>query len=383
MKLHLIFEADLGTALKAALEKRGHVVSGVDYALEQFRDYISAHPPDAELILADGRVGIGTIADSVQLLKDIRLTIPQIRIIVILPQDASTEWVQAIGRLGIYDVHCFNQFGIHDVLEWMEHIRTPADVWREEPLPDGKVGQAVSPLLQKEKPMIREPPIIEERIIGTVPIGVAGVSGRVGCTHVALSMAIYLAQYGRTALVECQGHSLRSVHPEQETQTWKKGVTERGVKLYSGLEKAEWLPILSLGYQYVVLDFGPITTAEEGEWMRCPQRFFVAQSSPWDMVRLSATLETYMERYPQRAWHVLFNLTDEARFEELDYSLSRKEKEAMKLHMYRHPYQPDVQHGVDHEPWLQEVLPKVRQQKPSPWATWFKRNSKEGAHYEK
>lgn len=374
MKLHLIFEAELGTALKAALEKREHVVSGMDYTLEQFRDYISAHPVDTGLVLADGRAGIGTIADSVQLLKDIRLVIPQTRMIVILPQDAATDWIQAIGRLGIYDVHCTNQFGIHDVLEWIEHPRTPADVWREEPLPDGKVVQTSAPVLQKEKPTIREPPIIEERIIGTVPIGVAGISDRVGCTHVALSIAIYLAKVGRTALVECQGHSLRSLQPEQEPEAWKKGVTEKGVKLYSGLEKAEWLPILTMGYQYVVLDFGHIATAEEVEFMRCPQRFFVAQTSPWDMERLSTTLESYLERYPQQAWQVLFNLTEQARFEELNYSLSRKEKEAMKLHMFRYPYQPEWTHEVNHEEWLQAVLPKVRQERNRPW-TWFKRKS--------
>lgn len=373
MKLHLIFEAELGTALKAALEKREHVVSGMDYTLEQFRDYLSAHPIDAELVLADGRAGIGTIADSIQRIKDIRMTIPQIRMIVVLPQDAATDWIQAIGRLGIYDVHCTNQFGIQDVLEWIEHPRTPADVWREEALPDGKVGQE-APVLKKDKPLIREPPLIEERIIGTVPIGVAGVTGRVGCTHVALAMAIDLARYGRTALVECQGYSLRSLQPDQEPEMWKKGVTERGVKLYSGLEKAEWLPILTMGYQYVVLDFGNIATADEGELMRCPQRFFVAQTSPWDMVRFMATLETYIERYPQQTWRVLLNLTDENRFEELDYSLTRKEKEALKLHLYRYPYQPDVEKGVAHESWLQEVLPKVRPQSSRRLFSWIRKS---------
>jgi hypothetical protein len=374
MKLHLIFEAELGSALKAALEKREHVVSGMDYTLEQFRDYVSVHPIEAELVLADGRAGMGTIADSIQRLKDIRMIIPQTRIIVVLPQDATTEWIQAIGRLGIYDVHCTNQFGIQDVLHWMEHPRTPADVWREEALPDGKVGQEPPPVLKKDKPIIREPPLIEERIIGTVPIGVAGVSNRVGCTHVALSMAIYLAKVGRTALVECQGQSLRSLWPGQELEAWKKGVTERGVKLYSGVEKIDWLPILTMGYQYVVLDFGSIVTADEGEFMRCPQRFFVAQTSPWDMERLSATLEAYMERYPKQTWKVLLNLTNETRFEELDYSLSRKEKEAMKLNMYRYPYQPDAEHEVDHELWLNEVLPKVRPQSSRRLFSWIRKS---------
>jgi hypothetical protein len=374
MRLHLIFEADLVMALKAALEKREHVVSGMDYTLEQFRDYVSVHPIEAELVLADGRAGMGTIADSIQRIKDIRMTIPHIRMIVVLPQDAATDWIQAIGRLGIYDVHCTNQFGIQDVLEWMEHPRTPADVWREEALPDGKVGQEPPPVLKKDKTVIREPPLIEERIIGTVPIGVAGVSSRVGCTHVALSMAIYLARVGRTALVECQGQSLRSLWPGQEPETWKKGVTERGVKLYSGLEKGEWLPILTLGYQYVVLDFGHIATADEGELMRCPQRFFVAQTSPWDMERLSATLESYLDRYQKQTWRVLLNLTDENRFEELDYSLSRKEKDALKLHLYRYPYQPDVEKGVAHESWLQEVLPKVRPQSSRRFFSWKRKS---------
>lgn len=372
MKIHLVFEAELGEALKKALEKREYVVSALDYTLEQFRDFMSGHRMDADIILADGRAGIATVAESFRLFKEIRILVPQTRIIVVLPEEATKDWVQGLGRLGIYDIHCSNQFGIQDVLGWLEHHGTPADVWDHDTLPDAKIGQA-SPTLKREKPVIREPPLIEERIVGTVTIGVAGVSSRVGCTHTARSMALFLSQYGRTALVECQGCSLRSLRPEHSPDAWKTGITEEGVKLYSGLEKMEWLPILTQGYQYVVLDFGSIVTGDEGEFMRCPQRFLVANTSPWDMERLYRTLESYMGRYPQQAWQVLLNLTDGQRFDEINYSLSRKEKEAMKLHMYRYPYQPDWSNGVDHEEWLKEILPKVRQQRISSLASWFKR----------
>jgi|GEM_PF-6471571 len=358
MKWHLVFSPEISAQLTEALADRGWEVTGTDATLEQFRVAAEGGMVHADVALIDGTAGIVDKRDCVRLLREVRALLPDLRLIVLLPAAADREWIRALGHLGIYDVYAVGHFTAEDVVRWAERRKTIADVPGETDLPDGKVEPSGIRLAPSGRP--KERVVVEERIVGCVPIAVGGVGARSGATHVALSMAVWLAREGfQTAVVECRGESLAALRTDVAAAA-PGGFRWEGTDVFTALG-APWIPILSAGYQYVVLDFGDLTAAgetDEMEFMRCPLRFLVTGVSAWDLARTFSALGRWKEKYPAQEWNVALNFADEAKYREVAESLLPREKKALKLRFWHVPFYSDPARPPDLGEWLSPVLPR-------------------------
>ncbi|MNW46698.1 hypothetical protein D3C74_240100 [compost metagenome] len=157
MKLHLVFDLSILTPLVEALEGHGHSITGKDVNLEQFVVAASARQVDAEIAIVDGGLGVIRRQDCVNHLKEVRMRVPDTRLIVILPE-LDSEWQRNLGMYGIYDVYAAEQFGIEDIQKWIQTKKTLADIpnfHTEFPLSKGKVEGKVGFSLEKNKGKIQ------------------------------------------------------------------------------------------------------------------------------------------------------------------------------------------------------------------------------------
>lgn len=153
MKLHLVFDLSILTPLAGALEKQGHSITGTDVTLEQFAVAASAGQVDAETAIVDGGLGVVRRQDCVNYLKEVRMRVPDMRLIVILPE-LDSEWQRSLGMYGIYDVYAAEQFGIEDIQKWIQTKKTLADIpgfSAESHLSQKKVEKKVGFSLEKNK----------------------------------------------------------------------------------------------------------------------------------------------------------------------------------------------------------------------------------------
>jgi len=359
-RIHLVFDSTTGRELSSALQERGYVVSGMDATLEQFRIAAEAGQVEAGLAIVDATAGVVNKQDSVQFLRDIRGFVPDTRLIVILPVSADREWLRALGHIGIYDVYPVERFSVEDVLTWIQRRKTIADMPGDAEIPAGKIkpsGVRLSSSPAKERV------IVEERIVGSVAIAVGGAGPRSGSTHLALSMAVWLAKEGHTAaVVECRGESLAALRTDVPAAA-PGGFRWLGTDVFTALGEP-WLPILSAGYQYVVLDFGNLTAvgaADEAEFMRCPLRFLVTGVSAWDLPRTFTAMGNWKEKYVAQEWNVALNFADEMKFREVAESLLPRERKALKLKFWRVPFCCDPSQPPDYRDWLEPVLPRKKE----------------------
>lgn len=153
MKLHLVFDLSILTPLVGALEGHGHSIAGTDVTVEQFAIAASAGQVDAEVALVDGGLGVVRKQDCINYLKEVRMRVPDMRMIVILPE-LDSEWQRNLGMYGIYDVYAAEQFGIEDIQKWIQTKKTLADIPNfnaEIPLSQKKVERKVGFSLEKNK----------------------------------------------------------------------------------------------------------------------------------------------------------------------------------------------------------------------------------------
>jgi hypothetical protein len=367
MRIHLVFEPELSFPLQKVLEQQGQEITGSDVTLDQFRILTSAHPPPADVALIDGTTGIVDKRESIQMLREIRASVPEMRLIVILPESAEREWIRCLGRLGIYDIHCTSEFSAQDVNRWLERRGTIADVPPDEPATGlEKIERGTKKRLRKSV----KTTVIEEKVIGSVSIGIAGIDRRCGSTHAALSLAVFLAKYGKVALIECGKPSLHVLDIGCPSVVAPDGFHVKGVDVF-GCPNKEWIPLLSVGYGYVILDFGNLRTlSDETEYIRCALRFLISGASSWDLFCLYSLMEAWMGKYPALVWNVMINFADENRFRDIFGSLTSKEKKDLKLQLVQFPFHSDPLHPPSYEHILRDILPRKARRKG--WvSSWF------------
>lgn len=113
--------------LTRVLQDRDYTVTGTDVTLEQFHIAAEAGSIEAEVALIDATAGTLQKQESIRLLQQVRMCIPETRLIVLLPE-SDVEWQKALGTYGIYDLYVIDKFAIEDVVKWIVTRKTIADV---------------------------------------------------------------------------------------------------------------------------------------------------------------------------------------------------------------------------------------------------------------
>ncbi|MDP5276129.1 AAA family ATPase [Chengkuizengella axinellae] len=127
MKIHLVYDSEY-EGLKDALEEDGYEVIERDYSLEQFKDYSMGGRTKSDVALINGYNGSLDKHGIYETLKQIRVNLPKLRLIVQFPESFNEDrkWVLDIIGLGIYDIHFIDEFDLHDVENWLHNEMTIA-----------------------------------------------------------------------------------------------------------------------------------------------------------------------------------------------------------------------------------------------------------------
>lgn len=347
MRIHLVFEPDISAPMQQALKQAGYEVTGYDFTLYQFRDFVSdesAHDKaSADIAIVDASLGINNTSESIKTLRQIRSLAPDLRIIAILSQDASKSWVKGLVNCGIYDIYTVGTFSKEDITRWIENRKTLADYESENISINEKIQG--KPRFKNARGSGDRPAETIEKIVGTVSIGIAGVTDRCGSTHASLSIASFIAGLGhKVAMIECHGSDLKEFATTFD--------------IISVGEKEVWIQLLMGVYDYVIFDFGNINTCDEHEYMRCTKRFLISGVSDWDVQKLYEVLDKRLTE-TSAGWDILLNFSNEERFHEISGSLTAKEKRSLKIQMYQLPFNVNALEPHNYYSWLSDVLPKL------------------------
>ncbi|MBY7740280.1 hypothetical protein [Paenibacillus polymyxa] len=186
--------------------------------------------------------------------------------------------------------------------------------------------------------------------IGTMVIGVAGMSGRVGTTNQAIQCAMYLAQkHKKVACFELG----------QEAVFWKMNHTRQnpfhieGVDFYP--KCTEYLKfIFSNKYDAAILDLGSLMkegdlTAQVQEYARANIKLLIAGSAEWDIDRLTDTVEQLHENHFLPGTKIIMNLTDDRSFHKIESELlTKKQQKEFGITLHMGSLFPDPMRDVDH-----------------------------------
>ncbi|GBF35466.1 GGDEF domain protein [Desulfocucumis palustris] len=139
-KVHLVFESDVIENIYGAIKEFAQV-TGKDFTMDTAAQWAKSgrgEPPD--IILIDGTVDVsridltnGSIARDtsfVSRLKEIRISRPNSRIILLLPEERTedTGFLQAVTSLAVFDIYFVKEFNERHLRQWFETRRTFADV---------------------------------------------------------------------------------------------------------------------------------------------------------------------------------------------------------------------------------------------------------------
>lgn len=348
MKLHLVFDLSILTPLAGALEKQGHSITGTDVTLEQFAVAASAGQVDAEIAIVDGSLGVIRRQDCVTHLKEVRMRVPDMRLIVILPE-LDSEWQRSLGMYGIYDVYAAEQFGIEDVQRWIQTKKTLADIPGFNPeLPSQKkVERKVGFSLEKNKGKVQtllsdwtrgfkraekntapvndeskereareltdhveSPVTIEEKqeyvnvdkqkktdsqpeklpihVSQPYIVAVGGLARRSGNTHTALQIAYETASKGlKTAFVEYRNKPRPSDIVSFATDFDGLKFKRHGIDFFPNRSPFDVAEVYTLEYDSVILDLGVLVDENEGRLkMNSAAQEFLR--CPYQLITLSA-----------------------------------------------------------------------------------------------
>ncbi|MFD1736227.1 hypothetical protein ACFSCX_06570 [Bacillus salitolerans] len=211
---------------------------------------------------------------------------------------------------------------------------------------------------------IKEKVIIQERLIGAIFIGVAGVESATGSTHLSLLLANFLSKKGlRVAVLEAnKSEDFFEIEYAYEggrgyTSEESKFVIE-GITHYKSVKGMNIADIVHL-YDFIILDIGSIEkTVFFEEFYRSHISIVTAHGSEWRRKSLLKFLQKHHEKEHQ-SWKIVVPFADSLTLHDL--------KKETGLSIYSLPSHPDPYQGqadTDHllEEMLQGYIPKKKRQ---------------------
>ncbi|MCC3379284.1 hypothetical protein ACFQ5D_20500 [Paenibacillus farraposensis] len=186
---------------------------------------------------------------------------------------------------------------------------------------------------------------------GTVLIGIAGTSNRVGTTNQAIQCAMYLSRiYKKVAICEL-------VHGP-EAVFWKLNPSRQNpfqvnkVDFYP--KCSEHLPIIfSQQYNAVVLDLGSILekgnlAGQVHEFVRSAHKILVTGSAEWEIDRLMDSIQQLHESKYLLGTSIILNLSNDQVFYNITTDLiAKKQQKELGIRLFKGSLVPDPISAVD------------------------------------
>lgn len=147
---------------------------------------------------------------------------------------------------------------------------------------------------------VQERIILQDRIIGTITVAVIGVESKMGATHFSIMIANYLHRKGyKVALKEANGsrdftrieHAYEGIK-DFESQTTRFSIN--GVDYFKSNSPEDMSKLISLGYDYLILDIGYPDDSDWGqEFFRAGVQLVLGSGSEWRQPQLVRFRERY------------------------------------------------------------------------------------------
>lgn len=219
----------------------------------------------------------------------------------------------------------------------------------------------------KEKVIYQENVIFQDRIVGTVVIGVGGVGRRTGTTHSTIQLSLFLQKQGyKVACVELLDSSIHfpafyTLHPEAGTN---KSFSIKGIDFYPNADLDKYIHVISSQYEYVIVDFGHIFINSKNtmipyanEFLRSHMQIITATPALWDVSNILNTIDTLRQIPFSRDLYFIVNLTDDRTFKEFSKMFSKNEKASLRLSFSQTSFTPDpFQLSENNQIVLQKLL---------------------------
>jgi len=279
--------------VRGALEELGHsVVQACEPggAADLSRLLGDAEATGCELVVLEVAGGGEDDAGTVEAVRRFRITRPEARMIVVLPEGGKADGLTTeLVSMGVYDLLAVADAELPVALgAALAHPATYALAAR---------WQVRAPLAETRKrggrslarPAVeRTVETIVERVVGCVVIAVAGVGPRVGTTHLALSLARTLTDDGHpvAAVMTNEAHwrSIAAGYEGVEIDEVRSRFEIEGLALYLGA------PARPADYRYIILDLGVYDAGDAVEFKRSPVRVLVSGATEWDLAETTALL---------------------------------------------------------------------------------------------
>ncbi|BFH60127.1 hypothetical protein [Paenibacillus azoreducens] len=135
---------------------------------------------------------------------------------------------------------------------------------------------------------VQERVILQDRIIGTITVAVAGAESKMGATHFSILIANYLNRKGYKAAIKEANNSRDFSRIEHAYEGIKDFVSQtahfniNGVEYYKSSSPEDMSKLISYGYDYLILDIGSMEDNDWGhEFYRAGVQIVVGAGSEW------------------------------------------------------------------------------------------------------
>ncbi|ANS75355.1 hypothetical protein AWM70_12660 [Paenibacillus yonginensis] len=210
---------------------------------------------------------------------------------------------------------------------------------------------------------VQERIILQDRIIGTIVVAVAGVESKVGSTHFSILIANYLTRKGyRVALKEA--NASQDFNRIEQAYEGMKGFnspntsfTINKVDYFKSNDREGMSKLVGSGYNYLVLDIGCLEESDwKDEFYRAGVQFVVGAGSEWRQPKIVQFREKH-KNLDQSNWIYSIPFIEKL-------SISDVRKELPGNLVYRIPPHPDpYKHQSDTDAFLNNVLKKYMGEK--------------------
>ena len=173
----------------------------------------------------------------------------------------------------------------------------------------------------------------KNRDIQRKTIGIVGTHHGAGATHMALNLALSLADSGKdVALVDLSENGNLSCFVEKRSSGGAGPVRFRGISLYPGAGVEASAIARNGNYDHCIFDLGLGAGKRMQEFLRCDLKLIITDAAPWREDRRSIVERLARAAVSPRGWWLLVNFSERKR---------PKDLKALSVNMEWPDYNPD------------------------------------------
>lgn len=284
------------------------------------KEVIQLGQPGSEYCVIDYQLILDP-EDFIESIRQLRIRAPRLKIIILLSSSQENQGLlQSIIHLGIYNiiVEADHQLIINELISILKNNRQYHHVVQYD-----LVESTINPIVNEED--INKNPLSKY-----VSIGIVGSEIKVGVTHSAIMMAMYLKRFGKVAYLEMNDSkalsALKNTILSDHSKLSKIKVFKyQGIDYYHKMPMASFINNHSVKYDYIIFDFGAFEKIRNIESLLiCDMKCVIASGIDW---RMKQTMKAYryLNQFDQEnTWYYLVPFIHKKYLKEIHKKIQNK-----------------------------------------------------------